>query len=79
LHQELEQLVLAGLTNFDALKTATVNPAKWYGEGYNKGTVEAGKQADLLLLSANPLDNISNTQKISVVIYKGKVIDRSKL
>ncbi len=78
LHQELEQLVLAGLTNYEALKTATVNPAKWFGRGYNKGTIEAGKQADLIILSANPLKDIRNTQKIESVIFKGKLLDTEK-
>ena len=53
LHQELEQLVLAGLSNYEALKATTVNPAKWFGPGYNKGSIEVGKQADLLLFSGN--------------------------
>ncbi len=78
LHQELELLVLAGLTNYEALKTATVNPAIWFGQNYNKGKIEIGKQADLIILSDNPLIDIKNTQKIKYVIYKGKVIDREE-
>ena len=78
LHQELQQLVLAGLTNYEALKTATINPAIWFGGNYNKGTLEQGKQADLIILTDNPLTDIKNTQKIKFVIYKGKVIDREK-
>lgn len=76
LHQELEYLVEAGLSNYDALKTATVNPALWFGKNYNKGTIEKNKGADLIILSANPLDDISNTQKIVDVIYKGKIVKR---
>lgn len=73
LHQELEQLVLAGLTNFEALKTATINPSIWFGNNYNKGTIESGKQADLIILTDNPLKKIKNTQNIKYVIYKGKL------
>ena len=78
LHQELQQLVLAGLTNYEALKTATVNPAIWFGGNYIKGTLDKGKQADLIILTDNPLKDIKNTQKIKYVIYKGKVLDREK-
>jgi hypothetical protein len=73
LHQELERMVDAGLSNYEALKTATVNPAEWFGKNYNKGTVEKNKQADLLILNDNPLVDIKNTQKIHKVVYKGEV------
>lgn len=76
LHQELKYMVEAGLSNYDALKTATVNPAIWFGKNYDKGTIENGKRADLIILSANPLTDISNTQKIVSVIFKGKVIEQ---
>lgn len=72
LHQELERFVAAGLSNFEALKTATINPAKWFGNNYSKGTIEKDKQADLLILEDNPLVDIKNTKKIYKVIYKGK-------
>lgn len=78
LHQELKYMVQAGLSNYDALKTATVNPAIWYGKNYEKGTIESGKRADLIILSANPLTDIINTQKIVSVIFKGKVVEREK-
>lgn len=74
LHQELQYLVTCGLSNYDALKTATVNPAIWFGKNYDKGTIENGKRADLIILSANPLENISNTQKIVSVIFKGRIV-----
>lgn len=76
LHQELTYLVAAGLSNYDALKTATVNPALWFGKAYDKGTIESGKRADLLILSANPLEDIANTQKIVSVVFKGKMVKR---
>jgi len=72
LHQELKYMVEAGLSNYEALKTATVNPALWYGNNYDKGTIESGKRADLILLYDNPLKEITNTQKIMAVIFKGK-------
>ena len=76
LHQELTYLVQAGLSNYEALKTATANPAAWFGKDYAKGTIESGKRADLIVLDGNPLENISNTQKIVTVIFKGKVLAR---
>lgn len=74
LHQELEFMVEAGLSNYNALKTATVNPAIWFGKLYNKGTIEKNKVADLIILSANPLANIRNTREIVEVIYKGRIL-----
>lgn len=76
MHQELKFMVSSGLSNYDALKTATVNPAAWFGSDYNKGTIESGRRADLLILSDNPLMDIANTQKIVSVIFKGKVIEQ---
>jgi imidazolonepropionase-like amidohydrolase len=79
LHQELELFVKAGLTPMEALQTATLNPAKFLGRTRDMGTVEKGKLADLVLLDANPLDNISNTQKISAVVLGGRYFSRADL
>jgi len=79
LHEELALLVKAGLTPMEALETATRNPAEFLGHLDSQGTVAAGKNADLVLLDANPLDNIQNTQKIRAVIVRGEVLDRSRL
>jgi imidazolonepropionase-like amidohydrolase len=79
LHQELELFVKAGLTPLEALQTATLNPAKFLGRTNDLGTVEKGKLADLVLLDANPLDNISNTQKISAVVLNGRYFSRTDL
>jgi imidazolonepropionase-like amidohydrolase len=68
-HDEIGMFVEAGLTPFAALQTATVNPAKYLG--LNKGTVEKGKIADLVLLDKNPLENISNTKLINGVMKNG--------
>jgi len=79
LHQELELFVKAGLTPLEALQTATLNPAKFLGRMRDLGTVEKGKVADLVLLDANPLDDISNTQKISAVVQGRRYFSRADL
>jgi imidazolonepropionase-like amidohydrolase len=79
LHDELELLVKAGLMPLEALQSATYNPAKYLDLEKNLGTVEQGKFADLVLLDANPLDNISNTKKIAGVIVRGKAFDSESL
>jgi imidazolonepropionase-like amidohydrolase len=79
LHDELANLVEAGFTPMESLQTATSNPAKFLGLQATFGSVAPGKNADLVLLSANPLDNIRNTQKISAVIANGRLFDRAAL
>ena len=79
LHEELALLVQAGLTPMQALQAATKLPAEFLGKLQTQGTIEQGKIADLLLLDANPLDDIHNTQKIRAVILRGKLLDRSFL
>jgi imidazolonepropionase-like amidohydrolase len=79
LHDELGLLVQAGLTPMEALQAATVNPARFLGREKDLGTVENGKVADMLLLYANPLEDIANTRKIWAVIYNGKVYPRDSL
>lgn len=78
-HRELEQLVLAGLTPADALLAATVAPAEYFGLTAQYGSIAAGKTADLLLLDANPLEDIRNTQRINAVIFNGNLYDRAAL
>jgi Tol biopolymer transport system component len=77
LHGELMSYTLAGMSPYDALKTATVNPAK--ALGLNAGTVEAGKLADLIMLDGDPLADIGNTQKVRRVVANGRVYDVSDL
>jgi imidazolonepropionase-like amidohydrolase len=79
LHEELELLVQAGLTPMQALETATRNPAEFLGRLDLQGTVAPGRNADLVLLDANPLDDIHNTRKISAVIVRGRLLDRPAL
>jgi imidazolonepropionase-like amidohydrolase len=63
----------------EALQTATLNPAKFLGMDDRLGTIEKGKLADLVLLDANPLDDIRNTQKIAAVIANGRYFSRADL
>ncbi|MBI3650754.1 MAG: amidohydrolase family protein [Acidobacteria bacterium] len=79
LHEELALLVKAGLTPLEALLSATRNPAEFLGKLDSFGTVEKGKIADLVLLDANPLEDIRNTQKVSAVILGGKMMPKSFL
>ena len=79
LHDELNLFVRAGLSPFEALKTATVNPAKFMRREKDLGTIEKGKLADLVLLDANPLTDISNTRKINAVVANGRYLSREFL
>ncbi|HLM01794.1 MAG TPA: amidohydrolase family protein, partial [Pyrinomonadaceae bacterium] len=79
LHEELVLLVEAGLTPMHALQTATVNPAKSLDMAKTRGTIEKGKAADLILLEANPLENIKNTQRITAVLVNGRHLSKEML
>jgi imidazolonepropionase-like amidohydrolase len=79
LHRELEALVDAGLSPREALQTATINPARFAGLETEVGRVAAGYSADLILLDANPLQDIRNTSKINAVILRGQLLERVAL
>lgn len=79
LHEELQELVGAGLTPFEALEAATIHSAIFLGQERESGTVSEGKIADLVLLRANPLEDISHTTHIQGVFVKGKLFDRREL
>jgi hypothetical protein len=79
LHRELELYVRAGFTPMEALQSATLVPARVMGMEREVGTIEAGKAADLLLLDADPLADISNTRRIHTVIAGGRVYDPAVL
>ena len=79
LHEELQRFVAAGFTPLEALQTATLNPARFFGMEDQLGTVAMGKMADLVLLDANPLADIANTQKIAAVIVNGRYFSRNDL
>jgi imidazolonepropionase-like amidohydrolase len=78
LHDELSLLVKAGLSEMEALEAATRNPARAFNLT-DQGTIETGRRADLLLLDANPLENIDNTRKIRTVVAAGRVFERNEL
>lgn len=79
LQGELELLVLAGLTPLQALQTATVNGARFMGSADHTAVIAQGKDADLVLLTANPLEDIANIQKIDAVISRGKAYPAAAL
>ncbi len=79
LHEELALLVESGLTPMEALQSATRNPARYFNKLGEMGTVEVKKAADLVLLNANPLEDIRNTQKIEAVIMRGRYFSRKEL
>jgi hypothetical protein len=79
LHEDLYYLVQAGLTPLQALQAATIKPAEFLGRNAEQGRIAAGTRADLVLLNANPLDDILNTQKIDAVMVNGKYLSRGEL
>ena len=70
-------MVLAGMTPMQVIVAATRNGAEFLRIA-DAGTLEAGKSADFIVLDANPLDDITNTRKISSVILRGVAVDRSQ-
>lgn len=79
MHDELAELVKAGVTPMEALHAATSIPAEDLGGLDSMGTVEKGRRADLVLLDANPLDRIENTRRIRAVVANGRLLDRPAL
>ena len=79
MHDELALLVIAGLTPIEALRSATLNPAKFFGLDQTLGTIGQGKIADLVLLDADPLLDIRNTQRVNAVVSNGRLFDRKAL
>jgi imidazolonepropionase-like amidohydrolase len=79
LHEELRTLRDAGLSNLEALRSATIAPARFLGALDSLGTVERGKVADLVLLDADPLADIGNTSRIRAVVVRGRLLERADL
>jgi hypothetical protein len=78
-HDEMALLVKAGLTPIEAIQAATKNPATFLGLDRSVGTIEKGKLADIVVLGANPLEDINNTKKITAVLFEGQMFDRAQL
>ena len=78
-HEELRLFVEAGYTPAEALRAGTLAPAQFLAREKDLGTVERGKVADLVLLDADPLADIRNTQKIQAVVLNGRLLDRRAL
>jgi hypothetical protein len=78
LHDELALMVRAGLSPLQALRTATVEPARFIGRAGELGTVRAGAIADLVVLDANPLQDIHNTTRIDSVVVRGRLVDSAE-
>ena len=74
LHSELEMLVRAGLEPLEAIRSATIRPAEFFGLEGEMGRIEPGMRADLVLLSADPLMDISNTRRIEAVVSRGRLL-----
>lgn len=79
IHDELAELVRAGLTPTDALRSATIHAALFSGKARDYGSIEAGKVADMILLDANPLTDIRNTGRIAGLFFNGQYLDRAAL
>ncbi|NNM23927.1 MAG: amidohydrolase family protein [Flavobacteriaceae bacterium] len=74
-HWETWMLAAGGMSNHEALKTATINPANYIGAGEDIGSLKPGKMADLIVLSENPLEDIENTQTVEMVMVNGRLYD----
>lgn len=79
LHDELEWMTKASLTPLQALQTATINPAGFFGREKIQGTIEVGKRADLVLLEADPLREIRNTRRVAAVVVRGRLLSKSDI
>ncbi|HEV8108736.1 MAG TPA: amidohydrolase family protein [Burkholderiales bacterium] len=76
-HQEMQDMVIAGMTPMQVIVAATRNSAEFL-RMTDAGTLQAGKSADFIVLDANPLDDITNTRRISAVVLRGAAVDRSQ-
>jgi imidazolonepropionase-like amidohydrolase len=79
IHQELAFYKKAGLSNYEVLKTATINASKTHSIMNNMGTIEVGKIANLLLVDSNPLLDLSALQNPTIVFIKGRKLNKDSL
>jgi imidazolonepropionase-like amidohydrolase len=78
-HWELWMFVQGGMTETEALRVATINGAEYLGMSEDLGSIETGKLADLVILDANPLDDIRNSERIDMVVMNGRLYDAQTL
>ncbi|MEZ4423058.1 MAG: amidohydrolase family protein [Gemmatimonadota bacterium] len=78
-HEELANLVKGGLTPMEAIQAGTLQAARMIGKEAEFGSIEVGKRADLVVLGANPLEDIRNSRAIRTVIARGRIVDRAAL
>jgi imidazolonepropionase-like amidohydrolase len=78
LHEELSLLVQGGMSPFDVISAATIEPARYFGMLESTGTIAPGKRADLVLLAGNPLLDIRQTRRIVAVVANGRLIDANE-
>lgn len=79
IHEELKDLTESGLTSLEALQSSTIVPAKYANLDRDFGTIEENKNADLIILEMNPLENITNTRRISGVLSNGVYYDSNRI
>lgn len=79
IHHEIELMSKAGMSNYEILKTGSVNPARYFGEEGEWGVIKAGASADFVLVKGNPLEDLSTLKQPFMVVMKGKVYDRNEL
>jgi len=78
-HDELGLLTRSGLTPFEAIRSATVDPASWLNKSRSFGLVKVGQRADLVILAADPLKDIENIRKIEGVVLRGRYFSKAEL
>ena len=78
-HRELHELVAAGFSPYEALRTSTTTPFEYLGESDRAGTIETGKAGDLILVDANPLQDVSAASKIAGVLVRGQWLSREDI
>ncbi|WP_339877578.1 amidohydrolase family protein [uncultured Algoriphagus sp.] len=79
IHHEIELMSEAGMSNYEILKSGSVNPAKYFDEEGEWGVIKTGASADFVLVSENPLQNLNTLQKPFMVVMKGKIYDRNEI
>jgi imidazolonepropionase-like amidohydrolase len=79
MHDELSDLVRAGLTPYEAIRAATANPAEFLGAANDAGTVQVGKRADLILVEGDPLKDVSAAARRAGVMVRGRWLSKTEL